>query len=115
MFSSRLHWDLRPNRLSQAVQEKRRSGTSILDLTESNPTHAGLRYPAQEILAALTDPRSLRYDPVPAGLPQARAAISDWYAGRGWVVPAERILLTASTSEAYSYLFKLLADPGDEV
>ncbi len=93
----------------------RRRGAAILDLTESNPTHAGLDYPAEGILAALADPRSLRYDPAPAGLTVARAAVSQWYAGRGQDVAPERILLTASTSEAYAYLFKLLADPGDEV
>lgn len=115
MFSTRLNWDLRPNRLAQALEQKRRCGVPILDLTESNPTHAGLDYPAAEILRALADPRSLRYDPAPAGMAETRAAISAWYAGRGQDIAPERILLTASTSEAYSYLFKLLADPGDEV
>src|SRR5215472_10377753 len=109
MFSARLHWDLRPNRLSQALEAARRRGTPLLDLTESNPTHAGLAYPAAEILAALGDPRSLRYDPAPAGLGEARAAVAAWYAERGQQVAAERILLTASTSEAYAYLFKLQA------
>src|ERR1044072_8216634 len=103
MFSSRLHWDLRPNRLSQALEEKRRCAAPILDLTESNPTHTRLDYPVQEILTALADPRSSRYDPSPAGLAEARAAVSAWYAGRGQQVAAERILLTASTSEAYAY------------
>jgi alanine-synthesizing transaminase len=112
MFSSRLRWDLRPNRLSQALQEKRRHGAAILDLTESNPTHAGLDYPAAEILRAIADPRALRYDPTPAGLAEARAAVAEWYAARGQIVAPENILLTASTSEAYAWL---LADPGDEV
>jgi aspartate/methionine/tyrosine aminotransferase len=115
MFSARLQWDLPPNRLSRALADKRSRGAPILDLTESNPTRAGLRYPAAEILAALADPRSLRYDPAPAGLEEARAAVAAWYAARGQDIPANRILLTASTSEAYGYLFKLLADPGDEV
>jgi alanine-synthesizing transaminase len=115
MFSSRLHWDARPNRLSQTLEQKRRRGAVILDLTESNPTHAGFTYPAQEILAALADPRSLRYDPVPAGLPAARAAVAQWYSARGLEVEPPRCVLTASTSEAYSYLFKLLADPADDV
>src|SRR5579871_6752707 len=83
MFSTRLNWDLRPNRLAQALEQKRRCGVPILDLTESNPTHAGLDYPAAEILRALADPRSLRYDPAPAGMAETRAAISAWYAGRG--------------------------------
>src|ERR1041384_237308 len=101
MFSSRLRWDLRPNRLSQALQEKRRHGAAILDLTESNPTHAGLGYPAAENLRALADPRAPRYDPPPAGLAEARAAVAEWYAARGQIVAPENILLTASTSEAY--------------
>jgi aspartate/methionine/tyrosine aminotransferase len=115
MFSARLQWDLPPNRLSQALADKRRRGAPIVDLTESNPTHAGLRYPVAEILGALADPRSLSYDPDPAGLKEARAAIAAWYADRGQDISPDRILLTASTSEAYAYLFKLLADPADEV
>jgi alanine-synthesizing transaminase len=111
MFSSRLDWDLRPNRISILLAERRRSGAPVLDLTESNPTRAGLDYPAGEILGALSDPRALVYEPVPAGLDEARAAVASYY---GDVSP-ERILLTASTSEAYGYLFKLLAGPGDEV
>src|SRR5579872_4387157 len=114
MFSSRLPWDLHPNRLSQALQDKRRRGVPILDLTESNPTRAALDYPAAGILAALAHPAALRYDPLPAGLPSAREAVSAWYRARGCHIPAARILLTASTSEAYSWLFKLLANPGDE-
>lgn len=86
----------------------------MLDLTESNPTRASLEYP-REILAALDDPRALRYDPAPAGMESARRAVADYYEARGRHVDPARILLTASTSEAYSYLFKLLADAGDEV
>jgi alanine-synthesizing transaminase len=114
MFSSRFHWDMRPNRLTQALADKRLAGADILDLTESNPTHAGFRYPA-EIAQALADPRALVYEPAPAGLPQARQAVADWYAARGQRIEPGRILLTASTSEAYAYLFKLLADPGDQI
>jgi alanine-synthesizing transaminase len=115
VFSSRLKWDSHPNPLSALLAEKRRNGAAILDLTESNPTHAGLHYPGDELLAALADPRALRYHPDPRGLLSAREAVSDYYAQRGVEVPPSRILLTASTSEAYSYLFKLLADPGDEI
>jgi alanine-synthesizing transaminase len=114
MFSSRFHWDLRPNRLTQAIAAKRAAGAQILDLTESNPTHAGLEYPG-EIVSAFEDRRMLAYEPAPAGSPAAREAVSAYYAARGHAVPVERILLTASTSEAYAYLFKLLANPGDEV
>jgi alanine-synthesizing transaminase len=83
----------------------------VLDLTESNPTRAGLEYPRAEILDALSDARALQYDPEPRGLLSAREAVAGYYGN----VPASRILLTASTSEAYSYLFKLLCDPGDEI
>ena len=72
MFSSRLHWDLRPNRISQALERIRGGGTSILDLTESNPTRAGLAYPP-EIARAFEDPRMLAYEPAPAGAMDARA------------------------------------------
>ncbi|HTM11988.1 MAG TPA: pyridoxal phosphate-dependent aminotransferase [Bryobacteraceae bacterium] len=115
VFSSRLQWDSQPNPLSTLLAEKRRGGAAILDLTESNPTRAGLAYPGSELLAALTDLRALQYDPDPRGLLAAREAVAEYYAQRGMDVPVSRILLTASTSEAYSYLFKLLADPGDEI
>ncbi|MDP9170200.1 MAG: pyridoxal phosphate-dependent aminotransferase [Acidobacteriota bacterium] len=115
VFSSRLQWDSQPNPLSILLAEKRRNGAAILDLTQSNPTRAGLEYPGEELLAALADPRGLLYEPDPHGLLAAREAVSGYYAQRGVDVPASRILLTASTSEAYSYLFKLLADPGDEI
>jgi len=111
VFSSRLNWSQETNRLSELLARKRQSGAPILDLTESNPTHAGFAYPP-ELLAPLADPRALTYDPVARGLDSARAAVSRYYNG---AIPPSRILLTASTSEAYSHLFKLLADPGDEI
>ena len=114
MFSSRFQWDLRPNRITQLLSEKRRAGARILDLTESNPTHAGLSYPAA-IVRAFEDPRVLSYEPSPAGMREARETVAAYYRARGQDVAPERILLTASTSEAYAYLFKLLADPGDDV
>jgi alanine-synthesizing transaminase len=107
VFSSRLDWNLQTNRLS----ELRKTKPHVLDLTESNPTKAGIEYPTEEILSALADARALRYDPEPRGLLSAREAVAKYYGE----VPASRILLTASTSEAYSYLFKLLCDPGDEI
>ena len=113
MFSSRFHWDLRPNAIAQRLGAMRAAGASVLDLTESNPTRAGIHYPSEEILQGLSDPRSLRYEPAPAGLNAAREAVArQYYAGQ---VDPSRILLTASTSEAYAYLIKLLADPGDEL
>ena len=114
MFSSRTPPNLAPNRLAQALARLRAEGRSILDLTESNPTRAGLEYQA-DLLAPLAHPRGLAYQPRPFGLIEARRAVAAEYARRGVSVPAERVVLTASTSDAYSLLFKLLADPGDEV
>jgi aspartate/methionine/tyrosine aminotransferase len=114
MFSSRLHWDFRANRISEALAAKRRAGAEILDLTESNPTRAGFVYPPG-MLDAFGDAEALRYNPSPGGLLRAREAVSAYYAARGREVSPGRILLTASTSEAYAYLFKLLANPGDAV
>ncbi len=114
MFSSRFHWDVRPNRLTRALADKRRAGGRILDLTESNPTRASLAYPP-EIVRAFDDPRLLAYDPAPAGAAEAREAVARYYAARGRHVDPARILLTASTSEGYAWLFKLLADPGGHV
>ena len=111
MFSRRLRWDQPANRLSLAIAGKRKAGAAILDLTESNPTHAGLAYPVG-LLAPLADAQGLLYEPTPQGSDAARAAVAGYYGGK---IPVDRILLTASTSEAYSYLFQLLADPGDEI
>ena len=116
MFSSRLHWDLRPNPLTELLRSKRNSGVDILDLTESNPTQASIVYPQAEILGALADSRSLRYEPAPAGLSDAREAIArNYYEPLGVKVDPARIILTASTSEAYAYVMKLLTNPGDEM
>lgn len=112
MFSSRLDWAAVPNELARLLELKRAAGAEILDLTESNPTAAGLSYASDQIVPVFADARWLRYEPTPAGIVTARSAVSEYYSGR---VPAERILLTASTSEAYGFLFKLLADPGDEI
>jgi len=114
MFSSRFQWDLQKNRVTRALEARRREGARILDLTESNPTHAGLVYPP-EMAAAFADPGLWRYDPAPAGALAAREAVVAYYVRRGSRVDPARILLTASTSEAYAYLFKLLCDPGDAV
>lgn len=114
MFSSRVDADLAPNRLSAAIAQLRADGTPFADLTLSNPTRAGFDYPA-DLLAGFGNPRGLVYEPSPFGLASARAAVAADYARRGIRVDAGRIVLTASTSEAYSFLFKLLADPGDEI
>ena len=113
-FSSRVPADLGVNRLSRALQQARADGRSLVDLTLSNPTRAGFEYPA-DLLEPLAGGRGLVYDPQPFGLMDARRAVSSDYERRGVSVAPERIVLTASTSEAYSLLFKLLTDGGDEV
>jgi hypothetical protein len=114
MFSSRTPGDLTPNRLADALTAARAGGRTFFDLTESNPTRAGFEYPG-DLLRLLADSHSLTYVPAPFGLLDARAAIARDFARRGLTVTPERIALTASTSEAYGCLFKLLADAGDEV
>jgi aspartate/methionine/tyrosine aminotransferase len=114
MFSSRTRWDLTPNRLSDLLARKRAAGARLLDLTESNPTRAGIPSPAGLLDALALEP-ARRYDPLPFGLRAAREAAAADFARRGHPVGADQVVLTASTSEAYAYLFKLLADPGDDV
>jgi alanine-synthesizing transaminase len=114
MLSTRTTWDLRSNRLSRILDDKRKAGVPLLDLTESNPTRVGISWP-EDVLAALADPAGRVYEPAPLGLPPARAAVALDLARRGARLGPERVVLTASTSEAYAFLFKLLCDPGDEV
>lgn len=115
MFSRRLPWDQPANQLSRLLAEKRSAAAEILDLTESNPTRAGFDYPSAGILAALADPASLRYDPEPRGLAPARQAVCRYYAARSARIHESQVLIAASTSESYSFLFKLLADPDAEI
>jgi aspartate/methionine/tyrosine aminotransferase len=121
MFASRTNWRLETNRLTRALEEHRRSGKELFDLTASNPTTCGLAYPEREILAALTDPRGLVYRPESKGLPEAREAVAEYYSGRAGFsgsvarVDPERILLSSGTSEAYSHIFRLLCEAGDEI
>ena len=115
MFSARFKWDLETNQLAKLIEEKKRAGIKLLDLTESNPTRCGFEYPTKELLSALSHSAVMRYDPNPRGLLTARQAIADYYQARQQTIDPERIFLTASTSEAYSWLFKLLADPGDSI
>lgn len=114
MFSTRLQADLAPNRLAAALKRVRAEGRPFVDFTESNPTQVGLAYP-EDLLAPLGDPSGLVYAPEPLGLSDARRAVAADYARRGLTVVSDRIVLTASTSEAYSLLFKVLCDAGDEV
>jgi alanine-synthesizing transaminase len=115
-FTARTSWNLSENVLTRSVAEARAAGRSLADLTESNPTRCGLdETPSRSLLALLAHPRARRYEPLPHGHPEARAAVARYYAERGLSVSADRITLSASTSEAYGWLFKLLAERGDEV
>src|SRR6187200_767743 len=114
MFSSRLPPRLAANALGEAVSRARQSGRVLLDLTETNPTRVGLSYP-ERVVSSLADPASLSYAPDPLGLASARALVAADYGRRGHAVDPAHMLLTASTSEAYAMLFKLLCSPGDAV
>jgi alanine-synthesizing transaminase len=114
MPSSRLPHDRTINATTRAIELLRGRGIEIIDLTVSNPTRVGLHYPG-DLFAELSSPRALDYDPQPLGLVTAREAVAEDFARRALDVPASRIALTASTSEAYAWLFKLLCDPGDRV
>lgn len=115
MFASRTNWNLAENRLAQALAEHRRAGHPLIDLTLSNPTEAGFSYEAHAILAAFQNPASLHYEPSSQGLLSAREAVVNCYAEKKAAVSIDDLFLTTSTSEAYSYLFRLLCNPGEEV
>jgi alanine-synthesizing transaminase len=115
MFSARTLHDSEPNALTRALRARRAAGLPVCDLTQSNPTVTGLPYDEARLLRALSDPRALIYEPESFGLPRARQAVQALTRAAGFDLPAEQILLTSSTSEAYGFLFKLLCDPGDEV
>jgi alanine-synthesizing transaminase len=114
-FSARTAWDVSETELARAIAERRASGLRLVDLTASNPTRCGFAYDEDAILSALADRASLIYDPDPRGMRHAREAVAGYYADHGAVVDPGHLLLTTSTSEAYSFLFRLLCDPGDEV
>jgi aspartate/methionine/tyrosine aminotransferase len=113
-FSRRTNWNTEESALAEAHRLRVEAGLPIADLTASNPTRCGFDYPSN-LLKALTDARALDYDPQPRGLLQARESVCGYYAEHGVAVATGNVLLTTSTSEAYSYLFRLLCDPGDEV
>jgi alanine-synthesizing transaminase len=114
-FANRTNWNLAPNSLSEALARHRAAGKSLLDLTVSNPTECGFAYDQKAILDALRNPDALKYAPAPRGLVLAREAVAEYYADHGARVSAEDILLTTGTSEAYSWVFRLLCNPGDEI
>jgi len=115
MFANRTNWDLTPNRLSEALLAHRAAGKPLLDLTVSNPTECGFSYDSKAILVALSNPAAVRYEPNPRGSESARRIVAGYYAGRNEAVSIEDIFLTTSTSEGYSYVFRTLCNPDDEV
>ena len=114
-FARRTAWDLTTNRYTQALEAHRRAGKELLDLTASNPTTVGLHYREDVLLQALADREALHYEPQPKGLLRAREAIAGYYGERGSNISPEDLVLTTSTSEAYSFVFRLLCDPGDSL
>lgn len=115
MFSGKFEYNTSENKISRLLTEKRKSGVRIYDLTESNPTRAGFDYEAEKILESVYQKGSLEYNPDPKGIPAARKAVKEYYKSAGLKVSEENIFLTSSTSEAYSFVFKLLTDPFDEI
>lgn len=115
MFSDRTNWNLETNPLSEALVLHRASGRRVIDLTVSNPTECGFEYDGAAILKALASPLALAYAPDSKGMLSAREAVAAYYDGRGERVAAEDIVITTSTSEAYSFVFRLLCNAGDEL
>jgi aspartate/methionine/tyrosine aminotransferase len=113
-FSRRTDWNTEESELARSHRLRAVAGLPIADLTASNPTRCGFTYD-KELLAALTNPRALDYDPQPRGMLRGREAVCAYYADHGVALSAEQIVLTTSTSEAYSFLFRLLCDPGNEI
>ena len=115
MFADRTNWNLAPNRLSEALARHRAAEKPLIDLTVSNPTECGFAYEGRTILEALRNPEALKYQPAPRGLVSARQAVCEYYAEHHAAVGVDDIILTTSTSEAYSFVFRLLCNPGDEI
>jgi len=113
-FSRRTNWNTEESELARAHRLRAQAGLPIADLTASNPTRCGFTYPP-ELLSALADPAALDYDPQPRGSLAARQAVCGYYARHGVALSPEQLVLTTSTSEAYSFLFRLLCDPGNEI
>ena len=114
MFSKRTEWNTEESALARAHRLRAQAGLPVADLTASNPTRCGFKYDAA-LLSALRDEQALDYDPQPLGLLRSREAVCGYYAGHGVEISPERVVLTTSTSEAYSFLFKLLCDPRSEI
>ena len=114
-FSRRTAWDRNEGALAAAIRQARAAGHTLIDLTLSNPTVCGFEYDGEGVLRALTSAAALTYDPDARGIGSARKAVAGYYAGHRATVNPDQIVLTTSTSEAYSFLFRLLCDGGDEV
>jgi len=114
LFAKRTDWELSENPLSLELNALRAKGVALFDLTESNPTRAGILYP-QELLATFADPANLRYAPHPKGMLKAREAVAGYYADKHVKLSPEDLVLTSSSSEAYAFLFRLLMNPHDRV
>ena len=117
MFSHRTDWKLTPNRFTEAQREAIAAGAELLDLTISNPVRAEIHYDEEAILDSLARPEAMDYDPQPKGLRSTREAVAAYYREQHaeFEVNPESIVLTTSTSEGYSYVFRLLANPDDEI
>jgi alanine-synthesizing transaminase len=115
MFADRTNWNLAPNRLSEALARHLADGKRLFDLSASNPTESGFHYDEEVILQALGNSAALAYVPDPKGLLKARQGVAEYYAGRGDTVSVEDMVLTTSTSEAYSFVFRTLCNPGEEL
>ncbi len=117
MFSDRTNWKLTRNRLTDTLEEVKSSGAHVLDLTISNPTRVGLHFDTARILESLASPKAMDYDPQPKGLGSARTAVANYYRAQHGIdsLDPELLILTTSTSEGYSFVFRLLCNPGDEL
>ena len=115
MFADRTNWNLSPNRLSETLAAHLAAGKRLYDLSASNPTEEGFERPGEAVLSALCNDEALKYVPDPRGLLPARQAVAGYYHARGAEVAADDVILTTSTSEAYSFVFRTLCNPGDEL
>ncbi len=115
MLTSRTNWKLTPNQLTLRLKTLQKAGVRILDLSESNPTRCQFEYLKGELLSSLSDPQNILYEPNSKGMLEARRAVQNDYQKKGVLIDPEHIFLTASTSEAYSFLFRLLVNPGERV
>ena len=114
-FSHRTNWPIDENPLSKKASELRRRNVPLLDLTVSNPTVCGFDYFNDELLKPLLDPKNLVYDPNPHGIMSTREAVGAYYREKGIELQPDQIFITANTSEAYTFLFRMLCDPGDQI